>query len=127
MLPAGLKLSIIIDIMHRLSFEFAAAYTACEYALVAACDNPWLMRLRATLSAQGERYQRSCLPMASALPDATRTLGDICHAAIDRDAPLTVSLVAKLRRINTARFIKVLEDSAREIQFPARKGSAAAS
>lgn len=99
----------------RLSFEFAAAYTSCEYALVAACDNPWLMRLRATLSSQGERYKRICLPTASVEPDVTRILGDICHAAIDRDAALTVSLVAKLRRINTARFIAVLEDSKQNI------------
>jgi DNA-binding GntR family transcriptional regulator len=77
---------------HYVSFEYAAAYTAYENALVAACDNPWLMRLRATLSAQAERYK-------------------------ERDAALTVSLVAKVRRINTARFLKVLEGSVDEIQF----------
>jgi DNA-binding GntR family transcriptional regulator len=102
---------------HHLSFEYAAAYTAYEFALVAACDNPWFMRLRATLSAQAERYKHICLPAASVEPDATRILGDICHAAIERDAALTVSLVAKVRRINTARFIKVLEGSVDEIQF----------
>jgi DNA-binding GntR family transcriptional regulator len=102
---------------HHLSFEYAAAYCAYEYALVAACDNPWLMRLRATLSAQTERYQRICLPAASIEPDATRILEDICHAAIERDVALTVSLVAKVRRINTARFIKVLEGSIDDVRF----------
>jgi DNA-binding GntR family transcriptional regulator len=96
---------------HHLSCEYAAAYTAYEDALVAACDNPWLMRLRATLSAQTERYRRMCLPAASFDPDPANLLDDIYHAAIERDAPLTVSLVAKMRRLNTARFIKALEGS----------------
>jgi DNA-binding GntR family transcriptional regulator len=100
----------------HLSFEYAAAYTAYEDALVAACDNPWLMRLRATLSSQAERYKRMCLPAASVEPDATRILGDICHAAIERDAALTVSLVAKVRRLNTARFVKVLESAVDEMK-----------
>jgi DNA-binding GntR family transcriptional regulator len=101
---------------HHLSFEYAAAYTAYEDALVAACDNPWLMRLRATLSSQAERYKRMCLSAASVEPDATRILGDICHAAIERDAALTVSLVAKVRRLNTARFVRVLESSVDEVK-----------
>jgi len=102
---------------HQLSFDYADAYTAFEDALVAACDNPWLMRLRGTLSAQAERYKRTCLPSASVDPDPTRMVKDICHAAIERDAALTVSLVAKLRRLNTARFLTALEGSADAVRF----------
>jgi DNA-binding GntR family transcriptional regulator len=111
---------------HHLSFEYAAAYTAYENALVSACDNPWLMRLRATLSAQTERYKCRCLPTASIEPDPTRILQDICHAAIERDTPLTVSLVAKVRRLNTARFIKVLECSPGDVRLLSTAGSSAA-
>src|SRR5271168_3034112 len=108
---------------HHLSFEWAAAYTAYENALISACDNPWLMRLRATLSAQSERYRCMCLPAASLAPDPTRVLRDICHAAIERDVALTVSLVAKVRRLNTQRFIKVLEAGADNQRFRAIAGS----
>jgi DNA-binding GntR family transcriptional regulator len=107
--------AVPIDSDH-LSFDYAAAYTAYENALVSACDNPWLLRLRATLSAQTERYKCMCLPTASIAPDPMRILRDICHAAIERDAALTVSLVAKVRRLNTARFIKVLEASVGDIR-----------
>jgi DNA-binding GntR family transcriptional regulator len=93
---------------HHLTFEYADAYTTYEHSLVAACDNPWLLRLRATLSAQTERYRRVCLPVASLEPDLTRILTDIRDAAIERDAALTVSLVAKVRRLNTVRFIEAL-------------------
>src|SRR5277367_5765587 len=102
---------------HHLSFEYAAAYTAYENSLVAACDNPWLMRLRATLSTQTERYRRMCLPAASFDPDPAKLLDDIYHAAIERDAPLTMSLVAKVRRLNTVRFIKALEGSVDDVRF----------
>jgi DNA-binding GntR family transcriptional regulator len=101
-------MAVPIESQH-MSFEYAAAYTEYENAMVTACDNPWLMRLRATLSAQTERYKQICLPAASFDPNPSRTLRDIYEAAIERDAPLTVSLVAKVRRVNTARFIKVLE------------------
>jgi DNA-binding GntR family transcriptional regulator len=108
---------------HHLTFEYAAAYTAYENALVAACDNPWLMRLRATLSAQTERYKRICLPAALFEPDASRILWDIYQAAIERDVALTVSLVAKVRRLNTARFIQALGGSVENIRFLATTDS----
>jgi GntR family transcriptional regulator, carbon starvation induced regulator len=117
-------IAVPVETQH-LSLEFASAYTAFESALVSACDNPWLMRLRATLSAQTERYKCICLPNASAEPDPMRMLRDICHAAIERDAQLTVSLVAKVRRLNTARFIKAMESSVEEIRPVAAAASPA--
>lgn len=48
----------------RVSDGWAAAHGAFHLALVSACDSPWLLRLRALLYAQSERYRRLSVPAA---------------------------------------------------------------
>jgi DNA-binding GntR family transcriptional regulator len=49
---------------RRVSDDWAAAHADYHQALVASCDSPWLLRLRAMLYAQSERYRRLSVPMA---------------------------------------------------------------
>jgi DNA-binding GntR family transcriptional regulator len=77
-------------------------------ALVAACLNPWLLRLRASLDAQAERYRQICLPLE---PATDHNLGyrDILTAALGRNIALTTVLVTRRFKANAERFAEVLE------------------
>jgi DNA-binding GntR family transcriptional regulator len=105
------------DGSHHLSVAFSAAHSDFEIALIAACDNPWLLRLRSALSVQAERYKRICLPVAAAEPDPMQMARSILRAALARYVASTVALVAESFRMNAARFVQALQDSSEEIQF----------
>jgi GntR family transcriptional regulator, carbon starvation induced regulator len=102
-----------------LSVEYAAAHAAFEAALVSACDNAWLLRLRTALTKQTQRYKQICIPAAAIRPDPTQIASEILNAALARDVEATVALVAKSFRINAARFIKVLDNAEAPITFRA--------
>ncbi len=108
------------------SAEYAAAHAAFETAMVSACDNPWLLRLRTSLAKQTQRYKQICIPAAAITPDPTQIASEIFKAAMARDVDTTATLVAKSFRINAARFIKVLDNTDAPITFrphPNEKGS----
>jgi DNA-binding GntR family transcriptional regulator len=67
------------------SADWAAAHTAFHQALVSACDNTWLLGIRASLYAQSERYR--WFSLQSGQP---RKLGDehasLADAVLSRDA-----------------------------------------
>lgn len=62
-------------------------------ALVSACDNPWLLRLRAQLFDHAQRFRR----LSAALPQAKRNVDqehrDLMEAALARDAERAVALM----------------------------------
>lgn len=70
----------------RLSEAWAEAHARYHAALVAACDSPWLLRLRSILYAQSERYRRLSIPLARESRDLNAEHQAIMRAAIERDA-----------------------------------------
>lgn len=93
----------------HLSGAFAVAHTAFETALVSACPNPWLLRLRDTLSLQTHRYHRICVTLAAVEPDPRPLLHEILLAALARDTDRAVMLIGRSFATNLERFIVVLE------------------
>ena len=69
-----------------LSETWADAHRRFHEALVAACDSPWLLRLRAILYVQSERYRRLSKPLDRENRDVGAEHKAIADAAIARDA-----------------------------------------
>ena len=74
------------DDPDRMNEAWSAAHAAYHEALVAACDSPWLLRLRAILYAQSERYRRLSVPLAGFVRDLNGEHQDMMEAALARDA-----------------------------------------
>ncbi|MEI8145966.1 MAG: FCD domain-containing protein [Alphaproteobacteria bacterium] len=68
----------------RLSDDYAAAHTRFHAALVAACDNAWLLKTRETLFAQSERYRRLSVPMQNPIRDVDKEHRAIMTAVLAR-------------------------------------------
>lgn len=69
----------------RLSEDWASAHSRFHQALVEACDNVWLLRLRTQLYAQAERYRRLSVPLGVEKRDLNLEHKDIMEAALARD------------------------------------------
>lgn len=84
-----------VDSQHPLpSVPWASAHAHFHDSIVAACDSPWLLKLREQLYIQGERYR---LIAASMIHHDERDLDDehkhLLDAVTGRDADLTVNLI----------------------------------
>ncbi|MEJ7928324.1 GntR family transcriptional regulator, partial [Sphingobium sp. AN641] len=90
----------------RVTSEWAEAHDQLHRAFVSACDNPWLLRMRETLAAQGDRYR--WFAAAASRPD--RDLDDehrcIADAFIDRDADRAVRLMSEHIRFTAETLLK---------------------
>ncbi len=69
---------------ERMNEAWSTAHAAFHEALVAACDSPWLLRIRQSLYAQSERYRRLSVPLAEVARDLNREHLDIMEAALAR-------------------------------------------
>lgn len=86
------------------SDTWEAAHEAFHLALVAACDSPWLLRLRAILYTQAERYRRLSLRLSACKRDVDAEHTCLAKAALARDEKSLLTLMgAHLQR--TASFI----------------------
>lgn len=81
--------------MERMNEAWSAAHAAYHEALVAACDSPWLLRLRGILYAQSERYRRLSVPLAEGARDLDREHREIMEAALAHDAALAKALMTE--------------------------------
>ena len=79
---------------QRMNEAWSAAHAAFHEALVCACDSPWLLRLRAALYAQSERYRRLSVPLAVAR-DLNGEHHDLMAAAVAHDAERARSLLTQ--------------------------------
>lgn len=70
----------------RVSEMWADVHRRFHEALVAACDSPWLLRLREILFVQSERYRRVSVPLNRAGRDLHGEHKEIADAAIARDS-----------------------------------------
>ena len=69
----------------RVSEAWAETHKRFHEALVAACDSPWLLRLRDLLFVQSERYRRVSVPLDRTTRDLVAEHRDIAEAAVARD------------------------------------------
>jgi DNA-binding GntR family transcriptional regulator len=76
-----------------LSEEWAVAHSDFHAALVGACDSPWLLRLRALLYAQSERYRRLSVPAARRDRDLGAEHRSIMDAVLAGDADRAIRLM----------------------------------
>jgi DNA-binding GntR family transcriptional regulator len=74
------------DDPKRYNDDFAVAHTAFHQAVVASCASPWLLRIRAQLFAQHERYRWLSKPLAQIERDLKAEHSGIAEAAIARRA-----------------------------------------
>lgn len=70
----------------RPNLQWNAAHKRFHEALVAACDSPWLLRLRDLLFAQSERYRVATLPYDRARRDLSGEHREIARLTIARDS-----------------------------------------
>ena len=75
----------------RVSEAWAETHQRFHKALVAACDSPWLLKLRETLFMQSERYRRISVPLDRVGRDIQGEHKRIADAAIDRNVELACS------------------------------------
>jgi DNA-binding GntR family transcriptional regulator len=79
---------------ERLSDTYAEAHGAFHEALVAACQNIWLLRMRAQLFTQSERYRRLSVPLQRPLRDLASEHGALLEAALIHDGERLNALMA---------------------------------
>lgn len=70
----------------RVSEAWAEVHKRFHEALVAACDSPWLLRMREMLFMQSERYRRVSVPLDPQKRDLAAEHKIIADAAIARDS-----------------------------------------
>lgn len=70
----------------RVSETWADTHRRFHEALVAACESPWLLRLREILFVQSERYRRVSVPLNRTGRDLHAEHKEIADAAIARDS-----------------------------------------
>jgi DNA-binding GntR family transcriptional regulator len=108
LVAAGHRLSKIASPLD--SDEWANAHARYHLALVEACDSAWLLRLRALLYAQSERYRRLSLSDARIDRDVDAEHRALVTAALARDAGHACSLLADHLAL-TAALVRSLEDT----------------
>lgn len=70
-----------------------AAHKRYHEALVAACDSPWMLRLREMLFVQAERYRVATLPYDRQSRDLEGEHRALAQATIGRDAPAALQIL----------------------------------
>jgi DNA-binding GntR family transcriptional regulator len=91
------------------SDAWAHAHAQYHLALVDACDSAWLLRLRALLYAQSERYRRLSLSSARIERDVDAEHRALVEAALARDAARACALLADHLSL-TAALVRSLEE-----------------
>lgn len=98
--------AVIVSTAHRLSKtptrdpedptclndDYAEAHSDFHHALVAACDSPWLLRMRDWLYAQSERYRYLTVSLAKGERNLVHEHNQIVDAVLARDADRAVRL-----------------------------------
>ena len=77
----------------RVSEDWAETHKRFHEALVAACDSPWLLRLRELLFVQSERYRRVSVPLDRTARDLVAEHREIADAAVARDARMATEAI----------------------------------
>lgn len=78
----------------RMTESWSQVHSRYHEALIAGCDSPWLLRIRAQLFAQAERYRRLSVPLQRTKRNTNDEHLRIMEAAIERNARLATALLA---------------------------------
>lgn len=81
------------DDPKRMSDAYAEAHAAFHEALVSACENQWLLRMRSQLFTQSERYRRLSVPLQKPLRDLALEHQALMDAALAHDAQALAALM----------------------------------
>lgn len=81
---------------------WAEAHSVFHGSLVQACDNEWLLRLRAMLYEQSERYRRLSVPLARESRDVAAEHRGLFEAALARNADAACAAIEKHLRTTAA-------------------------
>jgi DNA-binding GntR family transcriptional regulator len=73
--------------------EWESRHQAFHFALVSGCSSEWLLRFRAILYDQWDRYRRLSIKYARADRDIAREHRELMQAALDRDADAAAYLM----------------------------------
>jgi DNA-binding GntR family transcriptional regulator len=95
----------------RISRSFSDAYAQFRRALLSACDNEWMLRMRDMLHAQSERYRQVCTMLGPKHFEYHEGYAAIVAAALQRDADRAVSLLSERLQKNALTMRKALENS----------------
>jgi len=91
----------------RISKRFTAAYSEFRSALVSACDNQWMLKVRDMLHAQTERYRQICMTFGPKNVDYREGYPAIVDAALRRDTDQAVELFTDRLKSNALRMREV--------------------
>lgn len=83
------------DDTARVSDDWSEAHQAFHLALVAGCNSPWLLRLRAVLYEQSERYRRLSVRGGRRDRDVLGEHRAMMEAALARDADRAIGLMSE--------------------------------
>ena len=100
--------------IRDLGDDWMIAHAKFHAALVAACDSPWLLRIREQLFVQGERYRRINVRMSRADRDLRAEHSALAQAILGRDVKLATDLMTehlRLTEVLTLQSLK-LQDAA---------------
>lgn len=111
---------------QRMSEAWAIAHAAFHDALAGSCDSPWLLRLRAMLYAQTERYRRLSVPLAEKVRDLNREHHDLMEAALARDITRTKALLTQHIELTTRVLLEQSWPAAASLGAAPRRSSLAA-
>ena len=95
----------------RLNDDYADAHAALHHALVAACDSPWLLKMRDWLYAQSERYRYLTIALGNGERDLVHEHAEIVEATLARDADLAARLLSEHLSITARLLIDVQGDA----------------
>jgi DNA-binding GntR family transcriptional regulator len=74
--------------INDVSDDWTAAHAKFHHALVAACDSPWLLRIREQLFVQGERYRRINIRMSDDSRNLRAEHSRLAEAVLSREVKL---------------------------------------
>jgi DNA-binding GntR family transcriptional regulator len=94
--------------INDLSDEWTVAHAKFHSSLVAACDSPWLLRIREQLFTQGERYRRINIRMSHVGRDLRDEHSEIAQAVLNRDVPRATKLMTEHLRLTETLTLKSL-------------------
>jgi GntR family carbon starvation induced transcriptional regulator len=84
---------VVSEFTLRLNPAWVAAHTTYHAALVAGCDSPWMLNLRAMLYAQSERYRYLSFALAKENRDVDAEHERLLKACLERDADSACALI----------------------------------
>jgi DNA-binding GntR family transcriptional regulator len=85
--------------IHDLGDDWMSAHAKFHSAMVAACDSPWLLRIREQLFVQGERYRRINVRMSNADRDLRVEHSALARAILSRDTKTATALMTDHLRL----------------------------